>query len=913
MPLQRVIDAVSCWQSGRQTDAEALCRAAIQDDPADADAHRLLAEILTASSRRDEAIRACRQVAELAPRDASNLRRLAQLLSQAGEHLCAVTQLELSLKIEPDNPRALNNLGNLLVGLGRPADAIPLLERAIAVQPAYPIAQNNLGTALSRSGRLDEAIACYERALALNGRFPEALINLASALTATGRLDEALGCYERAEQLQSPGPEVLIARAELLLKLKRASEALAAFDRALGSAPQLPAARLGRIHALLSLDRPEVALAACDEMLAAAPATPGVRGLRAHALLKLKRTREALLVATEATLNDAGDAQAFVALGFAAIAVGRASRALAAFDQALLLHPTLAKAYAGRGLALAAAGQGSAAIAAYEQAAQLDPRDANVFMEVGQLMLRLGRFGNAHAAFCAALELRPDDVAAQEGRVATLTSLNRYEEALPGLAALRASAPSLDYLPGLELFAQLHCCEWSGLDAASRDITERIRRGERADTPLSFIAHNDSPADQLLCAQIYVADRCSIRPPATRQFERASRPRLRVAYLSADLRNHPVGQLLAGVFESHDRSRFETYALSAGLDDGSTLRQRLEHSFDHFIDVSEMQDAALAARMAELSIDIAVDLGGHTTGSRTRVLAYRPAPIQVSFLGFPGTLGADFIDYIIADRHVIPEAHRSHYSEQVIYLPDCYLPNDFAAQVNSPPSRPEAGLPATGFVYCSFNAPYKLSPSMFDLWMRILKEVPDGVLWLRETSSTARQNLAKEAGRRGIDPARILYAPIMRAHAEHHARLALADVFLDTHLYNAHTTASDALRAGVPVITTPGRSFASRVATSLLHAVELGHLSVQSPDDYVQLAIALARTPSALAELRAHLRRVHASAPLFDTARFCRHLEAAYSEIGARFKRGEKPSALWVERGACSSPWASVRADVMSR
>jgi predicted O-linked N-acetylglucosamine transferase (SPINDLY family) len=409
--------------------------------------------------------------------------------------------------------------------------------------------------------------------------------------------------------------------------------------------------------------------------------------------------------------------------------------------------------------------------------------------------------------------------------------------------------------------------------------------------------HSDSPADQRRCAEIYALDRCGlaasiVRAPATRRDSR-----LRIAYLSADFCDHPVGQLMAGVFESHDRSRFETYAFSAGPGDHSPLRRRLECGFDHFLEVAEMQDAAIAARMNELAIDVAVDLGGHTTGSRTRVLAFRPAPVQVAFLGFPGTSGTSFIDYIVADRHVIPEADQIHYTEQVIYLPDSYLPGHLPETIHPPPGRSAAGLPPSGAVLCSFNAPYKISPNQFGLWMRILRRVPDGVLWLRDASDAVKRNLAREAERSGIDPLRLIYAPRVPTLTLHHARLSLADVFLDTQPYNAHTTASDALGAGVPVVTLRGNTFASRVATSLLHAVGLPHLSAQTPEHYEDLAVGLTNTPGHLAELKAHLRRERSTAPLFDTARFCRHLEAAYIEVSARHGRSERPSTLWVGGG----------------
>ncbi len=349
------------------------------------------------------------------------------------------------------------------------------------------------------------------------------------------------------------------------------------------------------------------------------------------------------------------------------------------------------------------------------------------------------------------------------------------------------------------------------------------------------------------------------------------------------------------IVASHDRARFEVHALSAGPNDGSDLRRRLERGFDHFHDVAGMSDAAIAARMAELSIDIAIDLGGHTFGSRTRVLAARPAPIQVAFLGFPGTLGADYIDYIVADPHVIREADRNHYTEQIIYLPDTCLPAGVAPNGVSTPTRVEAGLPPHAFVYCCFNAPHKISPPVFDSWMRILNAVPDAVLWLRDSSSAMRRNLEKEAQLREVDASRLIFAPRVPTRADHCGRLALADIFLDTTPYNAHTTAAEALYAGVPIITMPGHTFASRMAASLMHAVRLPHLIADSMENYERIAIELSGAPKILANLKAYLHQARTTAPLFDGARFCRHLEAAYTEIQARSERGEVPSPLWVQ------------------
>jgi predicted O-linked N-acetylglucosamine transferase (SPINDLY family) len=654
---------------------------------------------------------------------------------------------------------------------------------------------------------------------------------------------------------------------------------------------------LNRIRSLLSTSEPDEALRLCEEHLGGPSPARGALGLKAQALFALERIQEATLVAQQAASAEPGDPEGMIALGYALVYGGRPDEGIAQFDRALAERPSAAKAHAGRGLGLAAAGRGEEAVAAYQRAARLEPRDAAMFIEIGHLMLRLGTLDNALAAFGVALRLRPGWVPALEGSSLILIALNRHAEALPGLEVLRSKKPESDYLDGSILHARLNCCDWTGFEALSASISTRLKRGERADAPLSYLAHSESAADQRRCAEIYVRDRCTIAATGAanaRQPSGQANRRLRIGYLSADFRNHPVAQQLVGVLEAHDRAQIETFGLSAGPSDGSPLRRRLESAIENWVQVGARQDAAIASQMRDLAIDIAVDLGGHTTGSRTRVLAHRPAAVQVAFLGFPGTLGADFIDYIVADRHVIPDSERGHYTEQVIYMPDSYMPCDIARPLGVVPTRAQAGLPEKAMVFSCFNAPYKLSPRVFDCWMQILSEVPGSVLWLRDCADPAKANLANEARRRAVDPSRLRYAEKVPALADHYARLSLADLFLDSYPYNAHTTACDALAAGVPVITVRGRPFASRVGTSLLHAVGLGELSVDTFESYARLAITIARDPERLLRLKAQLCTARSSAPLFDPELFCRHLETAYFEISRRRRRGEAPSVLRV-------------------
>jgi protein O-GlcNAc transferase len=896
MHIPNLSDAIGAWRSGKRAEAERLARGVIDHDPGHLDAHRLLQEIFTSAGRLPEAIAAARRVIALVPRDAAAHRRLAELLSRAGDAMAAVAMLERSLEIEPDHPRALNNLANALIGLGRAEDAIPVLHRALARQPDYPAALANLGLAHARTAQLDLSIDCYRRALVLNPRFPEALLNLAGAYSRTNRPDAALDCYRQANALLPPNPDTLISMGQVFLVLKRYEDAEETFRSALRDAPDRAAASLGLAATMLGQKRADGALAACDALLAREAPPSGVRGLRATALLALERAPEALQAATDAAAVDPDDAQIFITLGLAALALGMPERALSAFDTAARLAPAAGKVHAGRAGALDRLDRIAEAVDAYHEAARLDPDDPHVYLSSGQMMLRLGHAASALAAFDAVLGLVRDHVVAQEGRAKALIALGRHEEALRALADLKVRAPQLEYLPGYLFHMQLCCCEWRDFESTRAEIAARVSQGEPAVVPLCFLAYSTEPDQQRLCAQVYAAAQCAAAPAHAPRPANPIHTRLRLAYLSADFRHHPVAQLTAGLFESHDRTRFEVYGLSGATDDGSDLRRRLAAAFDHFEDVSALSDQGIAERIAALEIDILIDLGGHTFGSRTRVLAYRPAAVQISFLGFPGTSGAEFVDYLIADDHVVPDAERGHYAEQMIYLPDSYMPMDFRRTLPPPPGKGVAGLPEDAFVYCAFNAAFKITPAVFDRWMGVLRAVPAAVLWLRAGAGVIKANLEREARARGVDPARLIYAPRVPTVEEHLARLALADVFLDTAPYNAHTTAAEALAAAVPVVTMRGRTFASRVATSLLHAVGLDHLSVDTPADYERLAVDLAHSPASLDALKAHLRAACASAPLFDTVRFCRHLEDGFVAVAACARRGERAATVQVAR-----------------
>jgi protein O-GlcNAc transferase len=581
-------------------------------------------------------------------------------------------------------------------------------------------------------------------------------------------------------------------------------------------------------------------------------------------------------------------------LGYCYLALGDLPNAETVLEREVRAYPDLVNARNALGIALVRQSRVEEALAVFLEAAKLDPRSVEANNNVGNVLGDLGRYEEAIPYLQRAIAAQPKLADAHYNLGVALQSLKRYDEAIGSLQTALELAPRSAYTLGYVLWNELSICRWRELDARVDALRSQLREVPAA--PFTFLAISHSAEEQRRCAALHVREKVPGRPALLWQGTRYRHKKIRLAYLSADFREHPVAQLTAGLFERHDRERFEVFGISYGVDDRSAMRRRLMQGFDRFVDVLRLSDAGAAGSLRELEVDIAIDLQGHTTGSRPGILAHRPAPVQAGYLGYAGTSGAEFIDYVIADAFVVPAEQKRFFSEQVIHLPDCFQVNDHQrVSAASAPTRAAEGLPEKGFVFCCFNNTYKLNPWMFDIWMRLLREIAGGVLWLRDENKTATGNLREEARARGIDPSRIVFARRVPAFADHLARHRLADLFLDTLPYNAHTTASDALAAGLPLLTCAGSAYAGRVAGSLLRTIGLPELITGSLQDYEALALKLARDRRLLADLRARLERNLATSPLFDTDRFRRHIEAAYTKMWEISERGEPPRSFAVE------------------
>jgi protein O-GlcNAc transferase len=648
-----------------------------------------------------------------------------------------------------------------------------------------------------------------------------------------------------------------------LHELKRYDEEIAHYDQALSLKPDYHEALISKGAVLHELKRYDEAIAHYDQALS------------------LKPDYHEALISKGAVLHE----------------LKRYDEAIAHYDQVLSLKPDYHEAWASKGVTLHALRRYDEEIAHYDNALSLKPNYHEALISKGAVLHELKRYHEAIAHYDQAIGLRPDHHEAWASKGVTLHELKRYDEAITHYDRALNLKDDIEWIYGSIAHIKMKICSWSDLASGVKKITEKIFENKKVTVPFALLALSDEALLHKKSAEIYAHDKYPLDNTLGPVPNYSINKKIRIGYFSADFKNHAVSLLTAELYEIHDRERFEIFAFSLRrAHENDEMNLRLRKGFDRFIDVEDLSDIEIAKMARHLEIDIAIDLSGLTQHSRTKIFSYRAAPIQINWLGYPGTVGSDFIDYIVADKIVIPEQNQHFYTEKVVYLPDAYMVDDSTRVPSSRVfSKEECGLPNNQFIFCCFNNDYKFNAIVLDSWAKILLAVDKSVLWITENNEQFKANITIEFQRRGIDASRVIFSQKVKLMADHLARFRLADLFLDTYPYNAHTTALDSLKAGVPLLTLKGQSFASRVAASLLNAIGLPELITTNQEEYEALAIELAMNSKKLADIKSKLINNRLTAPLFDTPLFAKNLESAYIKMYERYRLGMKPDHLFIQ------------------
>ncbi len=712
-----------------------------------------------------------------------------------------------------------------------------------------------------QKGMVSQAQAGYRRAIEIRPDHVPAWHLLGVSHAQLGNFTEAVGAIARAVQLHPADYAMYNNLANALIKLERFEEALNALGSALKLQPGSAQVWNNRGNALYGLERMTEAIQSYNEALRLNPQYAEALCNKANALLKLGLFSEAMSCAAQALLVDANSVTAHDIKGRCLTMLNQNVLAVQSFDNALALRPNFAQAWFGKGLSCIFLNQTEVAVQALQRALELDPKFYKAYPELAAALFRA----------------------------------NRFDEALLTLDKAIAFGVKKQNILGARTLIKTQICDWEGLAEQLQVLFASVRNREQSTQPFHLLSVTDDLQLHRLAAETYLGSRCLVNQEVLPPPRIAGAERIKLGYFSADFFHHATLRLMAEFFELHDKAKFEVTAFSFSPPVDDPYKTRLIAAIDRFVDVNEMSDTDVAVLSRQLGIDIAIDLKGLTSGCRPGIFAARAAPIQVSYLGYPGTMGVPFIDYILADNVLIPDELRVQYSEKVVQLPHTYQVNDRKRQpLSKSPDRASVGLPDTGFVYCCFNNSYKITSDVFAIWMRVLRRVPASVLWVFADNPRVEANLAQAARAHGVQAERLVFARRV-GYEENQSRQQLADLMLDTFPYNAHTTASDALWAGLPILTRQGQSFAARVASSLLHAAGLPEMVTTTEQAYEEAAVMLGNKPKAMSAIKSKLRRAKAAAPLFDIPLLTRDIERAYQAMYDRYLQNLEPDHLKID------------------
>ena len=821
---------------------------------------------------------------------------LAYIYGNEGKLEHSYKLLEMACRQKECSAEAIYYLGTLQLKKSLYIEAINSFEKTIKRAGPFFEVLYDLGTAYANLQKFEISLFYYKRCLIIDDKNHEIHYNIARCLDDLHHFNESLIYYNNAIQLKPDFIDAWINKGKTLHDLLRYEDAINSFDQAILLDPCISIAWVNKGLTLFQLKRFDEALEHYEKAIQLKPDFAEAWCYKAILLHELKIHHEAIEHYEKAIQLKPNLTEAWINISFSFFCLKRYENSLACAEHALQLNPDLADAWNNRGNALHGLKRYSEALVCYEKALQLKPDLVDAWTNRGSSFYNLAYYEEALTHHEKAIQLKPDFAAAWRNKALVLNDLKRFDEAVAHYQQALSLDPSIDWAHGDLLHTKMRICDWSNFSISLEKLSSEVEAGNKSTAPFILLALTDNGLLQKKCSEIYCKSFHPFKSELGPISKRIKKNKICIGYFSADFRDHAVSRLIAELFELHDKNKFEIIAFSFSFsdEDKSQIRLRLNQAFDKFIDVSNMSDLEVTKLSRELGVDIAVDLGGFTTHSRTDVFAYRAAPIQISYLGYLGTMGSNFIDYLVSDFKIIENSMIDYYSEKIIRIPS-YQVNDRKRPIASKEfTRQELGLPENGFIFCCFNNNFKILPATFDGWMRILKTVENSVLWLFEDNKFSAVNLKNEAKKQGVNPKRIIFANRL-TNEEHLARHIYADLFLDTYPYNAHTTASDALWAGLPVLTLIGQSFASRVAASLLYAIGLPELVTTTQSEYESLAINLATDTKKLANIKEILSKNRLNTPLFDTPLFTRHIENAYCQIYERHQANLSPDNIYVE------------------
>jgi len=885
---------VNAHKMGQLDEAVKNFNKALSIKPNYAEAYNKLGHVLRDLDQDNEAIVNYKKAIEFKSNYAEAHYNLAMTQHYLGHIDEAIESYKKVLVLKPEFAELHNSLGVIFRNRGDIPIATEHFTNALDLKPDFEEAHLNLGKSYQIVGNNDMAIQCYERALVIKSNYAEAHFNLAVLLQKLKQFDKATQHYEYLVEIDPNCAEAYNNIGIILTEQGQADSATTSFNKALFININYAEAHYNLGNSYQTLKQFDNAIKHYENALTINPNYYEAYNNLGN-IFKGREQYDVAINFYKKTLGINSDyAEAYNNMGNIMVHQCKFSDAVKYYQKAIRIKPDCVDINNNLGIALMRMGEFEEAIKCYKKALIIKPDCADVYNNLGSVFISLNKLDIADNYFEKTISIKPDYAEVYFNRAHLMRDLNRMENALVNYNLALYYKSNIDYILGNIINTKMHLCIWDNFSNCLIELTKKINNNERVINPFSLIALIDDPELHKRSSEIYINCKYPKNNELSKIDSYPKHSKIRIGYFSPDFRRHAVSYLTAGLYEIHDRNRFEIYAFSLGPDTKDEMNLRIKDGVDYFYDVHTMSHKEIVLLSRSLKIDIAVDLAGFTENNRTEIFAIGVAPIQLSYIGYLGTMGVDYYDYLVADQTIIPKKNQKFYSEKIVYLP-WYQANDSKQILPYKKfTRETLGLPQEGFVFCCFNNTYKITPTFFDSWTRILKRVKDSVLFIYVKNDSAKINLTKEIIARDIDPSRLIFAECL-PRQEHIARYKMVDLFLDTSPYNAGTTASDALRMGVPVLTRIGNSFASRHAASILNAVNLPELITTKQEEYESLAIELATDPEKLNSVKNKLVSNLPTAPLYNTALFTEHLESAYTTMYDRYYKGLEPDHIYVQ------------------